>query len=42
MLGMVFGAFLLAMILGLPMAVAMGLATFIPQAVNSSFPGNMN
>jgi len=39
---MVFGAFLLAMILGLPMAVAMGLATFIPQAVNSSFPGNMN
>jgi len=42
MLGMVFGAFLVAMILGLPMAVAMGLATFIPQAVNSSFPGNMN
>lgn len=42
MLGMVFGAFVLAMILGLPMAVAMGMATFIPQAVNSSFPGNMN
>ena len=42
MLGLVFGAFLVAMVLGLPMAVAMGLATFIPQAVNSSFPGNMN
>jgi len=42
MLGMVFGAFLVAMILGLPMAVAMGAATCIPQLVNSAFPGNMN
>lgn len=42
MLGLVFGAFLAAMILALPMAVAMGLATVIPQFINSSFPGNMN
>lgn len=42
MLGLVFGAFLLAMVLALPMAVAMGLATFIPQLVNPAFPGNMN
>lgn len=42
MLGLVFGAFLVAMVLALPMAVAMGLATVIPQFLNSSFPGNMN
>lgn len=42
MLGLVFGAFLVAMVLALPMAVAMGLATVIPQLINSSFPGNMN
>lgn len=42
MLGLVFGAFLVAMILALPMAVAMGLATIIPQFMDSGFPGNMN
>ena len=42
MLGLVFGAFLLAMVLALPMAVAMGMATFIPQLVDPTFPGNMN
>lgn len=42
MLGIVFGVFLVAMILALPMGVAMGVATVIPQLANSSFPGNMN
>lgn len=42
MLGIVFGAFLIAMLLALPMAVGMGIATVIPQLVNSSFPGGMN
>lgn len=42
MLGLVFGSFLLAMVLALPMAVAMGLATIVPQLINSSFPGNIN
>lgn len=42
MLGLVFGAFLVAMVLALPMAVAMGLATIMPQFLDSSFPGNMN
>lgn len=42
MLGVVFGAFLVAMLLALPMAVGMGIATVIPQLVNSSFPGSMN
>lgn len=42
MLGLVFGAFLIAMVLALPMAVGMGIATLIPQLVNPSFPGNMN
>lgn len=42
MLGLVFGVFLFAMVLALPMAVAMGLATIVPQLLNSSFPGNMN
>lgn len=42
MLGLVFGAFLIAMLLALPMAVGMGIATIIPQLVSSSFPGNMN
>jgi len=42
MLGVVFGAFLVAMVLGLPMAVAMGSATFLPQLIKSSFPGSMN
>lgn len=41
MLAMVFIVFLVAMVLGLPMAVAMGGATFIPQAISSSFPGKM-
>ncbi|MCD8077159.1 MAG: TRAP transporter large permease [Lachnospiraceae bacterium] len=42
MLGLVFGIFLVAMILALPMGVAMGVATVIPQLINSSFAGNMN
>lgn len=42
MLALVFGAFLIAMILALPMAVAMGLATILPQMINPTFPGNMN
>ncbi len=42
MLGVVFGVFLVAMILALPMGVAMGTATVIPQLMDSSFPGGMN
>jgi len=42
MLGIVFLAFLIAMVLALPMGVAMGGATVIPQMLNASFPGNMN
>ena len=41
MLGVVFGVFLVSMVLGLPMAVAMGTATFMPQLLDSSFPGTM-
>lgn len=42
MLGLVFAAFIAAMVLALPMAVSMGMATILPQLVNSSFPGGMN
>jgi len=42
MLGVVFGVFLIAMFLALPMAVAMGTATIVPQLIDSSFPGSMN
>lgn len=42
MLGLVFGVFLLAMLLALPMAVGMGIATIVPHLINSSFPGNVN
>ena len=42
MLGVVFLIFLVAMVLALPMGVAMGVATIVPQLVNSSFAGNMN
>jgi len=42
MLGLVFGVFLLAMLLALPMAVGMGLATIVPHLMNSGFPGNVN
>lgn len=41
MLGIVFIVFLAAMILALPMAVALGAATIVPQLLDSSFPGNM-
>ncbi|MEA4932224.1 MAG: TRAP transporter large permease [Lawsonibacter sp.] len=42
MLGLVFGVFFIAMLLALPMAVGMGIATIVPHLVNSSFPGNVN
>ena len=42
MLGLVFLIFLVAMVLALPMGVAMGVATVVPQLVNHSFAGNMN
>jgi len=42
MLGLVFGVFLLAMLLALPMAVGMGIATIVPHLMNSGFPGNVN
>lgn len=41
MLGVVFGVFLVAMVLALPMSIAMGVATIIPQLVNPKFAGNM-
>lgn len=42
MLALVFGAFLVAMLLALPMAVGMGIATILPQFIEPSFPGSMN
>lgn len=42
MLGLVFGVFIIAMVLALPMAVAMGIATIAPQLINASFPGKMS
>ncbi len=42
MLGLVFGLFLVAMVLALPMGVAMGVATIVPQMMNPTFAGNMN
>lgn len=41
MLGVVFGIFLVAMVLALPMSIAMGVATVVPQLIIPSFPGNM-
>ncbi|MGE4276974.1 MAG: TRAP transporter large permease [Lawsonibacter sp.] len=42
MLGLVFGVFLIAMLLALPMAVGIGIATLVPHLLNSSFPGTVN
>lgn len=41
MLGIVFLTFIVAMVLGLPMAVAIGFATFAPQFLDASFKGGM-
>ena len=41
MLGLVFGIFLVAMVLALPMGVAMGVATIVPQMIDKTFAGNM-
>ena len=41
MLGLVFAIFLVAMVLALPMGVAMGVATIVPQMIDKTFAGNM-
>ena len=41
MLGLVFAIFLIAMVLALPMGVAMGVATIVPQMIDKTFAGNM-
>ncbi|MBR4578084.1 MAG: TRAP transporter large permease [Oscillospiraceae bacterium] len=42
MLGVMFGAFLVLMFLGIPIAGAMITSTVLPTLMNASFPGNVN
>ena len=42
MLGLVFGAFVILMFLGISVAASIGFASFLPQFLDSSFIGNAN
>ena len=42
MLAIVFGVFVVAMFLGIPVAASIGFASFLPQFIDSSFIGNAN
>lgn len=42
MIGMVFLSFFIAMVLGLPLALGMGVAALVPNLVDSSFVGNLD
>lgn len=42
MIGTIFATFVLAMVLGLPLALGMGVASIVPGIIDSSFVGDLN